>query len=120
MLGHPRSAFDWMRTYWGGMLAEGATSFWGHTTCAGPRTHRTSCARFRRMNRHSNFEKAWSLIPPSQTLSLFRSSLRDCSTNCARAAPLEVTRRQAPFASSSRSKSQLWMQRLQAKYSRAW
>jgi alpha-L-rhamnosidase len=27
-LGHPRSALDWMRTYWGGMLAEGATSFW--------------------------------------------------------------------------------------------
>jgi hypothetical protein len=27
-LGHPRSALDWMRTYWRGMLAEGATSFW--------------------------------------------------------------------------------------------
>ncbi|MCU1247787.1 MAG: Alpha-L-rhamnosidase N-terminal domain [Edaphobacter sp.] len=27
-LGYPRSALDWMRTYWGGMLAEGATSFW--------------------------------------------------------------------------------------------
>jgi alpha-L-rhamnosidase len=23
-----REALDWMRTYWGGMLAEGATSFW--------------------------------------------------------------------------------------------
>jgi alpha-L-rhamnosidase len=27
-LGHARSALDWMRTYWGGMLAEGATTFW--------------------------------------------------------------------------------------------
>jgi hypothetical protein len=27
-LGYPRSALDWMRTYWGGMLAEGAISFW--------------------------------------------------------------------------------------------
>lgn len=27
-LGHPRSALEWMRTYWGGMLREGATSFW--------------------------------------------------------------------------------------------
>jgi len=26
--GHGREALDWIRTYWGGMLAEGATSFW--------------------------------------------------------------------------------------------
>ncbi len=26
--GHRKEALDWMRTYWGGMLAEGATSFW--------------------------------------------------------------------------------------------
>ena len=25
---HRREALDWIRTYWGGMLAEGATSFW--------------------------------------------------------------------------------------------
>jgi hypothetical protein len=27
-LNHRREALDWMRQYWGGMLAEGATSFW--------------------------------------------------------------------------------------------
>jgi hypothetical protein len=27
-LGHRREALDWMRQYWGGMLAEDATSFW--------------------------------------------------------------------------------------------
>jgi hypothetical protein len=27
-LGHRREALDWIRQYWGGMLAEGATSFW--------------------------------------------------------------------------------------------
>jgi len=27
-LDHQREAIDWLRTYWGGMLAEGATSFW--------------------------------------------------------------------------------------------
>ena len=27
-LDHRREALDWMRTYWGGMLNEGATSFW--------------------------------------------------------------------------------------------
>jgi hypothetical protein len=27
-LGHRREALDWMRTYWGGMLDAGATSFW--------------------------------------------------------------------------------------------
>jgi alpha-L-rhamnosidase len=27
-LGHKPEALDWMRQYWGGMLAEGATSFW--------------------------------------------------------------------------------------------
>jgi alpha-L-rhamnosidase len=28
MTGHRREALEWLRTYWGGMLAEGATSFW--------------------------------------------------------------------------------------------
>jgi hypothetical protein len=27
-MGHRREALDWMRQYWGGMIAEGATSFW--------------------------------------------------------------------------------------------
>jgi alpha-L-rhamnosidase len=27
-LGHRREALEWIRQYWGGMLAEGATSFW--------------------------------------------------------------------------------------------
>ena len=27
-VGHRREALDWLRTYWGGMLDEGATSFW--------------------------------------------------------------------------------------------
>ena len=27
-LGHSREALDWLRTYWGGMLQEDATSFW--------------------------------------------------------------------------------------------
>ncbi|MGH9599623.1 MAG: alpha-L-rhamnosidase C-terminal domain-containing protein [Terracidiphilus sp.] len=27
-MGHVREALDWMREYWGGMLDEGATSFW--------------------------------------------------------------------------------------------
>jgi len=27
-IGHRQTALDWIRTYWGGMLAEGATSFW--------------------------------------------------------------------------------------------
>jgi hypothetical protein len=27
-MGHRREALDWMRQYWGGMLAEGASSFW--------------------------------------------------------------------------------------------
>jgi hypothetical protein len=27
-MGYRREALDWMRTYWGGMIAEGATSFW--------------------------------------------------------------------------------------------
>jgi hypothetical protein len=27
-LGHPEQALAWMRQYWGGMIAEGATSFW--------------------------------------------------------------------------------------------
>lgn len=27
-MGHHREALEWMRRYWGGMLAEGATSFW--------------------------------------------------------------------------------------------
>ncbi len=28
LTGHSQEALNWMRTYWGGMLAEGATSFW--------------------------------------------------------------------------------------------
>jgi hypothetical protein len=28
MLGHRAEALEWMRDFWGGMLAEGATSFW--------------------------------------------------------------------------------------------
>ena len=28
LTGHQRAALDWIRTYWGGMIAEGATSFW--------------------------------------------------------------------------------------------
>jgi hypothetical protein len=27
-MGHRKEALDWIRTYWGGMIAEGATSFW--------------------------------------------------------------------------------------------
>jgi hypothetical protein len=27
-MGHQKDALEWIRTYWGGMLAEGATSFW--------------------------------------------------------------------------------------------
>jgi hypothetical protein len=27
-MGHRKEALDWVRTYWGGMIAEGATSFW--------------------------------------------------------------------------------------------
>lgn len=27
-MAHRREALDWMRTYWGGMIGEGATSFW--------------------------------------------------------------------------------------------
>jgi hypothetical protein len=38
-LGHRREALDWMRTYWGGMLAEGATSFWESYDLRWPKTN---------------------------------------------------------------------------------
>lgn len=40
-LGHKREALAWMRTYWGGMLDEGATSFWEawDPAWAGPDPH---------------------------------------------------------------------------------
>jgi alpha-L-rhamnosidase len=37
--GHEREALDWMRTYWGGMLAEGATSFWESYDLRWPKTN---------------------------------------------------------------------------------
>ena len=37
-LGHTRQALDWMRQYWGGMLDEGATSFWEAYDPRWPRT----------------------------------------------------------------------------------
>jgi hypothetical protein len=37
-LGHTRQALDWMRLYWGGMLDEGATSFWEAYDPRWPRT----------------------------------------------------------------------------------
>ncbi len=36
--GHQREALDWMRAYWGGMLAEGATSFWESYDLRWPKT----------------------------------------------------------------------------------
>lgn len=36
--GHAREALDWIRTYWGGMLAEGATSFWESYDLRWPKT----------------------------------------------------------------------------------
>jgi hypothetical protein len=38
-LGHRREALDWMRSYWGGMLAEGATSFWESYDLRWPKTN---------------------------------------------------------------------------------
>jgi hypothetical protein len=37
--GHSREALDWIRTYWGGMLAEGATSFWESYDLRWPKTN---------------------------------------------------------------------------------
>ena len=36
---HPDSALAWIRTYWGGMLAEGATSFWESYDLRWPKTN---------------------------------------------------------------------------------
>lgn len=36
--GHDREAVDWIREYWGGMLAEGATSFWESYDLRWPKT----------------------------------------------------------------------------------
>lgn len=37
--GHEREALDWVRRYWGGMLAEGATSFWESYDLRWPKTN---------------------------------------------------------------------------------
>jgi hypothetical protein len=37
--GHDREALDWIRAYWGGMLAEGATSFWESYDLRWPKTN---------------------------------------------------------------------------------
>jgi hypothetical protein len=37
-LGHRREALNWIRQYWGGMLAEGATSFWEAYDLRWPKT----------------------------------------------------------------------------------
>ena len=37
--GHAQEALDWMRKYWGGMLAEGATSFWENYDLRWPKTN---------------------------------------------------------------------------------
>ena len=37
-LGHRREALDWIRQYWGGMLGEGATSFWEAYDLRWPKT----------------------------------------------------------------------------------
>ena len=37
--GHRREALNWIRTYWGGMLAEGATSFWESYDLRWPKTN---------------------------------------------------------------------------------
>jgi hypothetical protein len=37
--GHPQEALAWMRAYWGGMLAEGATSFWEAYDLRWPKTN---------------------------------------------------------------------------------
>ena len=36
---HDRQALDWIRQYWGGMLAEGATSFWESYDLRWPKTN---------------------------------------------------------------------------------
>ncbi len=36
---HPQQALDWLRKYWGGMLAEGATSFWESYDLRWPKTN---------------------------------------------------------------------------------
>ena len=38
-MGHSKEALDWIRTYWGGMLAEGATSFWESYDLRWPKTN---------------------------------------------------------------------------------
>jgi alpha-L-rhamnosidase len=38
LTGHKQQALDWMRSYWGGMLAEGATSFWESYDLRWPKT----------------------------------------------------------------------------------
>ena len=38
-MGHSRDALEWIRTYWGGMLAEGATSFWEAYDPRWPKEH---------------------------------------------------------------------------------
>lgn len=38
-INHNREALDWLRTYWGGMLAEGATSFWESYDLRWPKTN---------------------------------------------------------------------------------
>jgi alpha-L-rhamnosidase len=38
-IGHRKEALDWIRTYWGGMLAEGATSFWESYDLRWPKTN---------------------------------------------------------------------------------
>ena len=37
--GHQQQALDWIRAYWGGMLAEGATSFWESYDLRWPKTN---------------------------------------------------------------------------------
>jgi alpha-L-rhamnosidase len=39
IVNHDREALDWLRTYWGGMLAEGATSFWESYDLRWPKTN---------------------------------------------------------------------------------
>jgi alpha-L-rhamnosidase len=38
-MGHDRDALDWIRAYWGGMLKEGATSFWESYDLRWPKTN---------------------------------------------------------------------------------
>jgi hypothetical protein len=38
-IGHQREALNWIRAYWGGMLAEGATSFWESYDLRWPKTN---------------------------------------------------------------------------------